>query len=99
MLEAGSIEDRLDPERSLMYPQASAEKALLDWLYLAQSPRSTLTAPALHDVDLEELDNAKLNRLAKAMELQQTLSAWQRGKLPTKPAKLPTRVLGPSPAN
>jgi len=99
MLEAGSIEDRLDLERSLMHPQASAEKALLDWLYLAQSPRSTLTAPALHDVDLEELDNAKLNRLAKAMELQQTLSAWRRGKLPTKPAKLPTRVLGPSSAN
>jgi len=99
MLEAGSIEDRLDLERSLMHPQASAEKALLDWLYLAESPRSTLTAPALHDVDLEELDNAKLNRLAKAMELQQTLSAWRRGKLPTKPAKLPTRVLGPSSAN
>jgi hypothetical protein len=36
MLEAGSIEDRLDLERSLMHPQASAEKALLDWLYLAQ---------------------------------------------------------------
>jgi hypothetical protein len=99
MLEAGSIEDRLDLERGLMHPQASSEKALLDWLYLAQSPRSTLTAPASHDIDLEELDNAKLNRLAKAMELQQTLSAWRRGKLPAKPAKLPTRVRGSSPAN
>jgi hypothetical protein len=77
-----------------MHPQASAEKALLDWLYLARSPRSTLTAPALHDVDLVKLDNAKLNQLSKVMELQQTLSAWRRGKFPTKPAKLRTRVLG-----
>jgi hypothetical protein len=53
----------------------------------------------LHDADIEELDNAKLNRLAKAMALQQTLSAWQRGRLPKKPAKLPKLVLGPSPAN
>jgi hypothetical protein len=94
MLEAGSIEDRLDPERSLMHPQASAEKALLDWLYLAHSPRSTLTAPALHDMDLKELHNAKLNRLAKAMDLQATLSAWRRGKLPPKPVNAPPRVLG-----
>ncbi len=79
-----------------MHPQASAEKALLDWLYLARSPRSTLTAPGLHDVDLEGLDNAKLNRLAKAMELQQTLNAWRCGKLPMKPARLPTHVLGQS---
>jgi hypothetical protein len=99
MLEAGSIEDRLDLERSLTHPHASAEKALLDWLYLARSSRSTLSAPALNDVDFEELDNAKLKRLAKAMELQQTLSAWRRGKFPTKPAKLPTRVLGPSPTH
>jgi hypothetical protein len=94
LLEAGSIEDRLDLERSLMHPHASAEKALLDWLYLARSPRSTLTAPSLHDIDLEELDNPKLDRLAKAMELQQTLRAWRRGKPPTQPAKLPRRVLG-----
>jgi hypothetical protein len=67
-----------------MHPHASAEKALLDWLYLAQSPHSTLTAPALHDVDLEQLDSAKLNRLAKAMLLQPTLRAWRRGKLPAK---------------
>jgi hypothetical protein len=81
MLEAGSIDDRLDSERSVMHPQASAEKALLDWLYLARSPRSSLTAPALHDVDLEDLDRAKLDRLADAMNLRETLSAWQRGKL------------------
>jgi hypothetical protein len=87
MLEAGPIEDRLDLERSLMHPQASAEKALLDWLYLAQSPRSTLTAPALYDVDLRELNGAKLNRLAKAMGLRETLSAWRSGKLSTKPIK------------
>jgi hypothetical protein len=83
MFEAGSIEDRLDLERSFMHPQASPEKALLDWLYVARSPRSTLTAPALHDLDLEELNNAKLNRLAKAMDLQQTLSAWRRNRVAT----------------
>lgn len=84
LLEAGAIEDRLDPDRSLTHPQASAEKALLDWLYLAQSPRSTLTAPALHDLELDALDNAKLARLAKAMRLEATMHAWRRGMLAEK---------------
>jgi hypothetical protein len=34
LLEAGDEEDRLDPQRSRAHPQATAEKALLDWLYL-----------------------------------------------------------------
>jgi len=85
LVEAGEIEDRLDLDRSMMHPQASPEKALLDWLYLAQSPRSSLTAPALHDVDMESLDGAKLIRLAEAMNLEDTLEAWRAGKLLAKP--------------
>jgi hypothetical protein len=81
LVEAGEIEDRLDLDRSVMHPQASPEKALLDWLYLAQSPRSSLTAPAPHDVDMELLDGAKLTRLAEAMNLEDALEAWRAGKL------------------
>lgn len=80
MLEAGALEDRLDLDRGIAHPRATPEKALLDWLYLARSPRSTLSAPALDDVDLEELDTGRLRRLAKAMGLGHSLALWRDGK-------------------
>ena len=78
-LEAGEIDDRLDFDRSATHPQATAEKALLDWLYLAASPRSTLAPPARHDVDVQQLDRTRLGRLAEKMELQKTLADWLEG--------------------
>ncbi|HTY49129.1 MAG TPA: hypothetical protein VMB48_05510 [Steroidobacteraceae bacterium] len=84
LLEAGDIEDRLDLNRSATHPQATAEKALLDWLYLAISPRSTLAPPAVHDVDVEQLDRARLRRLAARMELQESLKQWLEGDLPAR---------------
>lgn len=80
ILEAGALEDRLDLDRGRAHPRATPEKALLDWLYLARSPRSTLSPPSLHDVDTGELDKARLRRLAKAMGLEQTLTQWREGK-------------------
>lgn len=80
ILEAGALEDRLDLDRGRAHPRATPEKALLDWLYLARSPRSTLSPPSMHDVDLDELDKARLRRLAKAMGLEQTLAQWREGK-------------------
>jgi hypothetical protein len=81
MLEAGELADRLDLDRSTTHPHATAEKALLDWLYLATSPHSTLSPPAPHDVDLEALDRKRLSRLAARMGLTGALQQWLCGAL------------------
>src|SRR6185312_11405214 len=60
ILEAGAVQDRLDLDRGVAHPHATAEKALLDWLYLARSPRSTLSPPLLQDVEIGELDKGRL---------------------------------------
>lgn len=80
ILEAGEIEDRLDLDRGSSHPRATPEKALLDWLYLARSPRSTLAPPAVHDVEHGELNKKRLMRLARAMKLEETLVEWLRGE-------------------
>jgi hypothetical protein len=84
LLEAGDVEDRLDLTRSAAHPHSTAEKALLDWLYLATSARSTLAPPAPHDIDMDQLDRARLKRLAKSMALEDTLQRWLTGKLLTR---------------
>jgi hypothetical protein len=63
ILEAGEPPDRL---ASADHPRATPEKALVDWLYLAASPRSLRTAPPWSDLDLSRLDRSRLLRLAKA---------------------------------
>ncbi len=80
MLEAGAIEDRLDLEHGPAHARATPEKALLDWLYLAKSSRSTLSPPALHDVEHHALNKRRLMRLARAMKLEDTLAQWLRGE-------------------
>lgn len=80
ILEAGAVEDRLDLDRGVAHPRATPEKALLDWLYLAKSPRSTLSPPSPQDVEIGELDKARLRRLAKAMGLERTLMQWRAGE-------------------
>ena len=72
ILVAGAIEDRL--EAGATYLRATPEKALLDWLYLGRSPRSTLTPPPAHDIDIEMLDRERLERLALAMGLGEPLA-------------------------
>ncbi len=76
LLEAGDIADRLDLTGHQDFPCASAEKALLDWLYLANSPRSNLAASARQDIDVRDMDRRKLRRLARAMEMGDLLDAW-----------------------
>jgi hypothetical protein len=50
---AGELEDRMDFD--VRYPRATAEKALLDWLYLGESNYSKIAGPPL-DLELEQLD-------------------------------------------
>jgi hypothetical protein len=69
ILEAGTSGDRLENAASLEHPRATPEKALIDWLYLAQSPRSKRTAPPWNDIDCEMLNQARLRRLTEAVGL------------------------------
>jgi len=62
--EAGGVEDRMDLD--VLYPRASPEKALLDWIYLGASPRTKLAPPPL-DVDFAGLDKRRLKRLTDRM--------------------------------
>jgi hypothetical protein len=74
---AGKPEDRLDLD--VKYPRATAEKALLDWLYLGASKYSKIAGPPL-DLEFERLGASRLRRLARSMELTEELKAWQAGK-------------------
>jgi hypothetical protein len=76
ILEAGRPQDRLESAMPRDHARATPEKALLDWLYLAESPRSRRTLPPKGDMDLDLLDRAKLKRLAAAMALSDTLLSW-----------------------
>jgi hypothetical protein len=73
ILEAGREEDRLTA--GITYRRATAEAALLHWLYLSESPRSGMSAPPT-DVHLESLNSRRLERLANAMQLDAPLHSW-----------------------
>jgi hypothetical protein len=75
-LEAGAAADRLFPEGRFEHPRATPEKALLDWLYLARSPRSRRTPPPRGDIDLDRMALPRLKRLGKAMDQEAVLAAW-----------------------
>jgi len=57
------------------HPRATPEKAFCDWLYLGQSPRSSLRAPPL-DLEFEKFNQARLRRILKAMALKTVFDAW-----------------------
>jgi hypothetical protein len=71
--EAGDPEDRMDLD--VLYPRASPEKALLDWIYLGDSPRTKLAPPPL-DIDVQRLNKRRLNRLADRMKLSRYLEEY-----------------------
>jgi hypothetical protein len=71
--EAGDLEDRVD--LNVLYPRATPEKALLDWIYLGESPRTKLAPPPL-DIDVEPLDKHRLKRLANQMKLSKQLGGY-----------------------
>lgn len=57
------------------YRRATPEKALLDWIYLGHSHRSRLAPPPM-DLEVNSLNRARLNRLAKGMRISHLLDAW-----------------------
>lgn len=76
VLEAGAAEDRLEPAQAFEHVRATPEKALVDWLYLGNSPRSRRTLPPRTDIDLDMLDKRRLRRLADAAGVAAVLRAW-----------------------
>jgi len=75
--KAGKIEDREDGS-ARYYRRATPEKALVDWVYLAGSPRSRLPMPPF-DTDIEDLDMDRLIRLGKAAGIENRLRAFIDG--------------------
>lgn len=71
--------DALEPYAQA--PTATPEKALLDWLYLATSPRGAARwpLPPAHDWDIGDLDDARLDRLARRMGLVDELAQFRDG--------------------
>lgn len=79
VLEAGAADDRFQDSPQADHVRATPEKALIDWLYLGASPRSRKPLPPRSDVDLDMLDEKRLQRLAKAAGLDAVLEEWRRG--------------------
>lgn len=73
VLDAGTPDDRLEPPGRHDHARATPEKALIDWLYLAESPRSRRRLPPTHDLDFGLLDLPRLRRLANAANLTEAL--------------------------
>lgn len=76
IVEAGADHDRLALHQQHEQLRATPEKALLDWLYLAASPRSHRTWPPRGDIDLDLLDSKRLRRLAVAADMKEVLETW-----------------------
>jgi len=79
ILEAGAVEDRLEPAGRFEHARATPEKALVDWLYLGASPRSTRTLPPRGDMDLGLLNKTRLKKLALAAGVADVLDGWMTG--------------------
>jgi hypothetical protein len=75
VLESGGENDRL--AAGVDYRGATPEAALLHWLYLSDSPRSRMSNPPL-DLDPGALDSRKLERLAREMRLDASLTVWRQ---------------------
>lgn len=59
--------------------KATPEKALLDWIYLSSSARGAARwpLPPLHDIDADDLDDDRLDRLASRMDLVDPLAQFR----------------------
>lgn len=68
ILGAGALLDRLEPGHA--YQRATPERALVDWLYLSRTRRSTVAPPpALEALCAQGLDFGRLHRLGRAAEI------------------------------
>lgn len=57
------------------HPRATPEKAFCDWLYLGQTPRSSLRFPPL-DLEFKKFNKPRLRRIVSAMDIKQVFDDW-----------------------
>lgn len=73
------LEDLGAVHNSAGFPCATAEKALADWVWLSERPRSRLGPPPLDaDTDLVDLDLA--SEMAEFMGVREAFEAWRSRK-------------------
>lgn len=70
--------------QDVSYPMATPEKALLDWIYMGNSPRINAAHglggfPPL-DIDINVMDKRRLKRIAESMGMVDLLKEWQEAK-------------------
>lgn len=73
VVQAGTLADNFDA--AFRYPRRTSERAFADWIYLGASPRSRLHPPPL-DLDVAGLNQARLQRLVRAMGIHAQCDAW-----------------------
>lgn len=61
------------------YPVATPEKALLDIIYLGSHSNSKVSLPAIVDIDWDEIDEDRMERLASFMNLEEAYSEYRKG--------------------
>ena len=79
VLFAGNEKDRIEQHGRPMpgrMPVATPEKALLDWIYLAGSRHSAISAPSPADMDMKMINLNRLFRLAKASGIEKNVKIW-----------------------
>ncbi len=74
---AGRTEDRFDMAATT-YERATPEKALMDWIALGKSPRSTMTPPPPMDIEFDDFDQGRLERLSRACGFDGELDALRK---------------------
>ncbi len=76
--EAGAVDDRLDG--TARYPRATPERAIADWLYIAErsknAPRGQRFPGLPLDSDLSGLDDARLRRCCEDLGVAEQLDAF-----------------------
>lgn len=75
ILESGAANIGDVQDLAHAYPRATPERALLDWIYLGRSKRSRLPMPPF-DIQLGGMSIARLNRVAKAMGVDDAWRQW-----------------------
>ena len=75
ILGAGALLDRMEP--GYAYQRATPERALIDWLYLSRTRRSTVAPPPpLEALAVPNLDLGRLHRLGRATEIGSLVSEY-----------------------
>jgi hypothetical protein len=75
ILLIGEVEDRLDP--SYRYPRATPEAAIIHWFALGRVGAFSFSEPDTQ-VDLEDVDMDRLQRIAAEAGLGEVISDWVR---------------------